>query len=174
MHKYMKLPMPKVTAFLLFFAPLSALAVAPNDIQFKLLVDARTQQQGRFAKAQQAIGLDPTKAPHEAHAALEAFCKDLTKLRDESVTVLNARYQYWNNQAYWRTFWDKGPSAKFVVEKLRVQIDAANSLKIPMDAPFTKPDLNTMQKALDAVRASFELDRQLTLMEVQLNNLPKR
>ncbi len=149
-------------------------AVAPNDVQFKLMVDTRTQFQGRFAKAQQALGLDPTKAPHEAHANLEAFSKELAKLKEEAITLQNDRYQYWNNQSYWRNFWDKGPAAKFVVAKLRAQIDVAVALQVPVAGPFTKPDLNTMQKSLDAIRACFELDKQLQLMEIQLNNSPKR
>ncbi|MCX6918350.1 MAG: hypothetical protein NTX41_03515 [Verrucomicrobia bacterium] len=162
-----------LTVALLSFASL-AQAIAPNDIQFKLMIDTRTQFQGRFAKAQQALGLDPTKAPAEAHANLEAFSKEIAKLKDDAVALQEARYQYWNNQSYWRNFWDKGPAAKFVVAKLRAQIDAAIALQVPVAAPFTKPDLNTMQKSLDAIRACFELDKQLQLMEVQLNNLPKR
>lgn len=162
-----------LTVALLSFASL-AQAIAPNDIQFKLMIDTRTQFQGRFAKAQQALGLDPTKAPAEAHANLEAFSKEIAKLKDDAVALQESRYQYWNNQSYWRNFWDKGPAAKFVVAKLRAQIDAAIALQVPVAAPFTKPDLNTMQKSLDAIRACFELDKQLQLMEVQLNNLPKR
>jgi hypothetical protein len=148
-----------------------ARAIAPNDVQFKLLVDNRTQFQGRFAKAQQALGLDPTKAPAEAHANLGAFSKELAKLKDDAVALQEARYQYWNNQSYWRNFWDKGPSAKFVVAKLRAQIDVAMALQVPVSPPFTKPDLNTMQKSLDAIRGCFELDKQLQIMETQL---PKR
>jgi hypothetical protein len=162
-----------LTVALLSFASL-AQAIAPNDVQFKVMVDTRVQFQGRFAKAQQALGLDPTKAPHEAHANLEAFSKELAKLKEEAITLQNERYQYWNNQSYWRNFWDKGPSAKFVVAKLRAQIDIAMALQVPVAGPFTKPDLNTMQKSLDAIRACFELDKQLQLMEIQLNNSPKR
>ena len=152
---------------LLSFASL-AQAIAPNDVQFKLMVDTRTQFQGRFAKAQQALGLDPTKAPAEAHANLEAFSKELAKLKEEAVALQNARYQYWDNQSYWRNFWDKGPAAKFVVAKLRAQIDVTMALQVPVAAPFAKPDLNTMQKSMDAIRACFELDKQLQVMETQL------
>jgi hypothetical protein len=162
-----------LTVALLSFASL-AQAIAPNDVQFKVMVDTRVQFQGRFAKAQQALGLDPTKAPAEAHANLGAFSKELAKLKDDAVALQNERYQYWNNQSYWRNFWDKGPSAKFVVAKLRAQIDVALALQVPVAGPFTKPDLNTMQKSLDAIRACFELDKQLQLMEIQLNNSPKR
>jgi hypothetical protein len=151
-----------------------AQAIAPNDVQFKLMVDTRTQFQGRFAKAQQALGLDPTKAPAEAHANLEAFSKELAKLKEDAIALQNERYRYWDNQSYWRNFWDKGPAAKFVVAKLRAQIDAAAALQVPVAGPFTKPDLNSMQKSLDAIRGCFELDKQLQLMEVQLNNSPKR
>ena len=155
---------------LLSFASL-AQAIAPNDVQFKLMVDTRTQFQGRFAKAQQALGLDPSKAPHQAHANLEAFSKELAKLKDDAVTLQNERYQYWNNETYWRNFWVKGPAAKFVVAKLRAQIDVAMALQVPTAGPFTKPDLNTMQKSLDAIRGCFEIDNQLQIMEKQL---PKR
>lgn len=158
---------------ILCFASL-AQAIAPNDVQFKLMVDTRTQFQGRFAKAQQALGLDPTKAPAEAHSNLEAFSKELAKLKADAVALQNERYQYWNNQSYWRNFWDKGPAAKFVVAKLRAQIDAAAALQVPVAGPYTKPDLNSMQKSLDAIRACFELDKQLQVMETQLNSLPKR
>lgn len=148
-----------------------AQAIAPNDAQFKVLVETRIQFQGRFAKAQQALGLDPSKAPHQAHANLEAFSKELAKLKDDAVTLQNERYQYWNNETYWRNFWVKGPAAKFVVAKLRAQIDVAMALQVPTAGPFTKPDLNTMQKSLDAVRGCFEIDNQLQIMEKQL---PKR
>jgi hypothetical protein len=151
-----------------------AQAIAPNDVQFKLMVDTRTQFQGRFAKAQQALGLDPKKAPHEAHANLEAFSKELAKLKEEAMALQNERYQYWNNQSYWRNFWDKGPAAKFVVAKLRAQIDITIALQVPVAGPFAKPDLNTMQKSMDAIRACFELDKQLQLMETQLNSSPRR
>jgi len=162
-----------LTVALLTLASL-AHAIAPKDAQFKVLVETRIQFQGRFAKAQQALGLDPTKAPHQAHANLEAFSKELAKLKEEAVALQNARYQYWDNQSYWRNFWDKGPAAKFVVAKLRAQIDVTMALQVPVAAPFTKPDLNTMQKSLDAIRACFELDNQLQIMEKQLNSLPRR
>jgi hypothetical protein len=45
------------------------------------------------------------------------------------------------------------------------------ALQVPTAGPFTKPDLNTMQKSLDAIRGCFELDKQLQIMETQL---PKR
>ena len=162
-----------LTVALLTLASL-AHASAPNDAQFKVLVDTRVQFQGRFAKAQQALGLDPTKAPHQAHANLEAFSKELAKLQEDAVTLQNARYQYWNNEYYWRNYWVNGPSAKFVVAKLRAQIDVAMALQVPTAGPFTKPDLNTMQKSLDAIRGCFEIDKQLQIMETQLNSLPKR
>ena len=162
-----------LTVALLTLASL-AHAIAPNDAQFKVLVDTRIQFQGRFAKAQQALGLDPTKAPHQAHANLEAFSKELAKLQEDAVTLQNARYQYWNNEYYWRNYWVNGPSAKFVVAKLRAQIDVAMALQVPTAGPFTKPDLNTMQKSLDAIRGCFEIDKQLQIMETQLNSLPKR
>jgi hypothetical protein len=149
-------------------------AIAPNDAQFKVLVETRIQFQGRFAQAQQALGLDPTKAPHQAHANLEAFSKELAKLKDDAVALQNARYQYWNNEYYWRNYWVNGPSAKFVVAKLRAQIDVAMALQVPTAGPFTKPDLNAMQKSLDAIRGCFEIDKQLQIMETQLNSLPKR
>ena len=159
---------------LLSFASL-AQAIAPNDVQFKLMVDTHIQFQGRFAKAQQALGLDPTKAPHQAHANLEAFSKELAKLKDDAVTLQNARYKYWNNEYYWRNYWVNGPSAKFVVAKLRAQIDVAIGIGDPPAAgPFTTPDLNAMQKSLDAIRGCFEIDKQLQIMETQLNSLPKR
>ena len=162
-----------LTVALLTLASL-AHAIAPNDAQFKVLVETRIQFQGRFAKAQQALGLDPTKAPHQAHANLEAFSKELAKLKDDAVALQNARYQYWNNEYYWRNYWVNGPSAKFVVAKLRAQIDVAMALQVPTAGPFTKPDLNTMQKSLDAIRGCFEIDKQLQIMETQLNSLPKR
>ena len=162
-----------LTVALLALASL-AHAIAPNDAQFKVLVETRIQFQGRFAKAQQALGLDPTKAPHQAHANLEAFSKELAKLKDDAVALQNARYQYWNNEYYWRNYWVNGPSAKFVVAKLRAQIDVAMALQVPTAGPFTKPDLNTMQKSLDAIRGCFEIDKQLQIMETQLNSLPKR
>lgn len=166
--------MQKITILLLALIPLTNWAAAPEDVQCKLLVDSRTQLQAKFSKLQQALGMDPSKASHEAHANLEAFAKELTKLKDDSVAVLNTRYNYWNNQGYWRMFWDKGPAAKFVVAKLRAQIDVAATAPVPIAGPFTKPDLNSLQKAMDAVRAGFELDRQLQLMETQLNNLPRK
>ena len=162
-----------LTVALLTLASL-AHAIAPNDAQFKVLVDTRVQFQGRFAKAQQALGLDPSKAPHQAHANLEAFSKELAKLKDDAVALQNARYQYWNNEYYWRNYWVNGPSAKFVVAKLRAQIDVAMALQVPTAGPFTKPDLNTMQKSLDAIRGCFEIDKQLQIIETQLNSLPKR
>ena len=162
-----------LTVALLTLASL-AHAIAPNDAQFKVLVETRIQFQGRFAKAQQALGLDPTKAPHQAHANLEAFSKELAKLKDDAVALYNPRYLYWNNETYWRDFWVKGPSAKFVVAKLRSQIDVTMALQVPTAGPFTKPDLNTMQKSLDAIRGCFEIDKQLQIMETQLNSLPKR
>ncbi len=143
-------------------------AAPPQQVPIKLLSDTRFQFQSRFAKAQQALGADPSKAPHEAQANLERYSKDLAKLQADALAVMNERYIYWNNETYWRNYWVNGPSAKFVVGKLRAQIDATTALQVPPDAPFTKPDINTMQKTLDAVRICFELDEQLQIMEKQL------
>lgn len=147
---------------------------APHDGQLKTFVETRTQYQGRFAKIQQAIGENPAAATKEALADLAAFAKDLAKLRAQSIKPLNLRFRYWNNQAFWRGYWDKGPTARFVVEKFRAQIDATAALQLPDEEPFTKADLNLLQRNLDALRASYELDSQLQLLETQLLDPSRR
>lgn len=172
---HMNSAMRKASVLLVFLMGTILLpAMAPNDIRFRQLSDERIALQSRFAKAQQALGMDPSKAPAEAQIEMESFGKALTNLKTDLLLLLNERYTFWNNQNYWNIYWEKGPSAKFVVAKLRAQIDAATILKLPMDAPFNKVDLNTFQKQLDAIRNCLELDRQLQQMESLLKNLPKR
>lgn len=167
--------MSKILSIILIAVSAStACALAPNDIKLRQLGDERVALQSRFAKAQQALGLDPLKAPAEAQIEMESFGKALSKLKEETLLLLNERYIFWNNQNYWSYLWDKGPAAKFVVAKLRGQIDAASSLSLPMDAPFGKPEINTFQKQLDALRGCFELDRQLQQMQTLLKNAPRR
>ena len=59
---------------LLSFASL-AQAIAPNDVQFKLMVDTRTQFQGRFAKAQPNVVLPLPAAPAIMKTStMRSFC----------------------------------------------------------------------------------------------------
>ena len=68
------------------------------------------------------------------------------------------------------SYWSAGPSAKFALQKLSAQLTKLKSLRVPVAGPFKRPDLNTSQQTLDAIRATMELDVEIVRMAKQYLN----
>ena len=50
---------------------------------------------------------------------------------------------------------------KQTVDKLRAILDEINAAKLSAAPPFSKPDINSAQKLLNAVRNAIDLDKEL-------------
>ena len=147
-----------------------------SDVETKAYMDDRKALQGRFSVAQSKLAQKPEESSAEAQSKMEEVNKDIDQLAQKALSYESGRLATWNNQGFWyvvlksgRTYsyWNSGPSAKFVVQKLEDQLAKIKTLKVTTTGPFKKPDINESQKMLDAIRAAFELDIQLTQMAKQ-------
>ena len=141
-------------------APAQA-APAPNQGNYAALVATRTALQNRHSAAQGRIYADPSKAPDDAHRDMGRIIEETMALKTAVVVFERERYLYWNNQGYWRSYWERGPGAHFILKKLLGKLDAVDALPKSGDAPYTRADLNTVQRTLDGCREALDLDRQL-------------
>jgi hypothetical protein len=169
----------KLTA--LFFVLMTAiLAAQDNDsTQLALFTEERRLLQGKFSTCQAMIYPNPDLAPAEAQLNMEEINKEIRKLSSEVLAFEQARYVVWANASFWTfrtksgrvvSYWDGGPSAKFVLQKLDVQLGKLKFAKIAVAGPFKRPDLNASQQTLDAIRASLELDAEIARMIKQYLN----
>jgi hypothetical protein len=139
-------------------------AESPADIY----VDRRRDLQGQFATAQKAIYLNPAKATEADFAAMAKVNASIIKLKDDFLEFELGRYRSWYNRGYWNygksNYWDSGPGARRVLDKLSVQLEKIKALPIKDAGPFGRSDLNDTQKLLDAIREALLLDAELHQM----------
>jgi hypothetical protein len=159
----------------------SALSVAQDSdaTQLALMVEERRQLQGKFSSCQAKIYPNPDLAPADAQLLMEQLNKEILKLSTSLQDFETGRYRVWANESFWTvrtksgktvSYWNSGPSAKFVLQKLDAQLTKLKSIKVPVAGPFKRPDLNTTQQTLDAIRATLELDIEVTRMVKQYLN----
>jgi len=141
-------------------APAQA-APAPNQGNYATFVAGRTALQTRHSATQSRIYADPAKAPDSAHHEMAKIIQEVGTLKEAVIRFERERILYWNNPDYWRNYWDRGPGAQFILRKLAAKLDALEALPRTGDAPYTRADLNTVQRTLDGCREALELDRQL-------------
>jgi hypothetical protein len=144
-----------------------------------LIIEDRRQLQGRFAVVQAKIYPNPDLAPADAQLQMEEINKEISKLAQRAIAWETSRFSVWNNEKYWivrlksgkeTSYWSAGPSAKNSLLKLDAQLTKLKGINIPVAGPFKRPDLNVSQQALDAIRATMELDVEITRMAKQYLN----
>ena len=164
--------------YILIFSLLGALGLRA-EVDSGLIIEDRRQLQGRFAVVQAKIYPNPELAPAEAQLQMEEINKEIDKLAQRTISFEANRFSVWNNENYWvvrlksgksTSYWSAGPSAKFALQKLSAQLTKLKSLRVPVAGPFKRPDLNTSQQTLDAIRATMELDVEITRMAKQYLN----
>lgn len=136
----------------------------PADIY----ADRRRDLQGQFALAQRPIYPNPAKSTEADIAAMAKVNVSIIKLKDDYLEFESGRYRGWYNRGYWSygksNYWDSGPGARRVLDKLSVQLEKIKALPIKDAGPFGRPDLNDTQKVLDAIREALLLDAELHQM----------
>ena len=164
---------------LLFVCSSLSAQMSLSDVETKAYMEERKNLQSRFSVAQSKLAQKPEESSADAQSKMEEVNKDLNLLAQKALSYESGRLATWNNEGFWyvvlksgRTYsyWNSGPSAKFVVQKLEDQLAKIKTLKVTTTGPFKKPDLNESQKMLDAIRAAFELDIELTRMAKQYLN----
>ena len=126
------------------------------------LSDQRKNLQGAFSVCNSKIYPNPDKAPIEAHLHLERVAQQIAGLKVKVLEFENNHCNAWYSESYWaRNYWNSSLGGRYLVEKLRTAMGALSALEVPGSGPFTRPDLNALQKILDACRACLEIDRDL-------------
>ncbi len=126
------------------------------------LSDQRKNLQGAFSVCNSKIYPNPDAAPIEAHINLEKVAKEIQSLKFTVLEFESGHCNVWYSESYWaRSYWNSNLGGRFLVEKLRTAMNTLSSLKVPEFGPFARPDLNTLQKVLDACRTCLEIDRDL-------------
>ena len=127
--------------------------------------DRRKDLQGQFSRAQAPIYPDPTKASEAAFAEMQKVNVTVNVLKTDFAAFEEARYRAWNTKSYWYygniNYWDKGPGARYILEKLWTQIAKVKAMTAKESGPIARPDLNDSQKLLDAIREALVLDGDL-------------
>lgn len=144
---------------LLFSAVLHAQSAAD------LYSDRRKDLQGQFARAQKPIYPDPAKATEADLAEMVKVNEAINSLRKDFVDYEGSRYRNWYRKSYWyygkSDYWEAGPGARRLLDKLSVQIAKVKSISAKEVGPFGRPDLNDSQKLLDAIREGISIDAEL-------------
>jgi hypothetical protein len=165
-------------SYILLLSLLGALGLRA-EVESGLIIEDRRQLQGRFSVVQAKIYPNPDLATAEAQLQMEEINKEIEKLSQRAISFERNRFSIWNNESYWvvrlksgksTSYWSAGPSAKFALQKLDAQLTKLKSLHVPVAGPFKRPDLNTSQQTLDVIRATMELDVEITRMAKQYLN----
>lgn len=169
--------MRHATLFVLF-SFISAIGLRA-EVESGLITEDRRLLQGRFAVVQAKIYPNPDLAPADAQLQMEEINKEIEKLAQRAISFETNRFSVWNSEKYWTvtlksgkttSYWSAGPSAKLALQKLDSQITKLKGLHVPVAGPFKRPDLNTSQQTLDAIRVTMELDVEITRMAKQYLN----
>lgn len=152
--------MPRLIFLALLFA-----AVLHAETPADVYADRRKDLQGQFARAQKNIYPDPAKATEADTKEMQKVNGAINALRQEFIDFEDARYRNWYRKSYWYNgrsdYWESGPGARRILDKLSTQIAKVKALSIKEAGPFGRPDLNDSQKLLDAMREALALDAEL-------------
>jgi hypothetical protein len=149
------------------------------EVEPGLIAEDRRLLQGRFSVVQAKIYPNPDLAPADAQLQMEEVNKEIDKLAQRTISFETNRFSAWNNEAYWTvslksgkrtSYWNNGPSSRLVLQKMDAQLTKLKGLHVSKAGPFKRPDLNTSQQTLDAIRATMELDLEITRMAKQYLN----
>ena len=139
-----------------------AAAEPPNAKDFDSWQKNRMELQSKFSVLQAKLSKDTTKIVDEDQREALAFFTSLSQFKKDFSTSEEKRFTYWNNESLWSSKnWTKGECIKQTVDKLRVILDEINATKLSAAPPFSKPDINSAQKLLNAVRNAIDLDKEL-------------
>ena len=166
------------TLSLILLTFLSAIGLRAQ-VESGLIMEDRRVLQGRFSVVQAKIYPNPDLAPADAQLQMEEINKEIDKLAQRAISFELSRFSAWNNESFWivkmksgrtTSYWSAGPSAKLALQKLDAQITKLKGLHVSVAGPFKRPDLNTSQQTLDAIRATMDLDVEITRMAKQYLN----
>jgi len=154
-----------ITRFLLSLCWVSltwAAADPPNAKDFDSWQKNRMELQSQFAVLQAKLTKDSAKIVDEDQREALAFFTSLSQFKKDFSASEEKRFTYWNNEALWSAKnWNKGECIKQTADKLRTILDDINATKLSAAPPFSKPDINSAQKLLNAVRNAIDLDKEL-------------
>ena len=139
-----------------------AAADPPNAKDFDSWPKNRMELQSKFSVLQAKLSKDTTKIVDEDQREALAFFTALSQFKKDFLVSEEKRFTYWNNAPLWLPKnWAKGECIKQTVDKLRAILDEINAAKLSAAPPFSKPDINSAQKLLNAVRNAIDLDKEL-------------
>ena len=137
-------------------------AEAPGAKDFDSWPDSRMKLQSKFSVLQAKLTKDSTKIIDEDQREALAFFTSLSQFQKDFSASEEKRFTYWNNEALWSSKnWTKGECIKQTTDKMRAILDEINATKLSAAPPFSKPDINSAQKLLNAVRNAIDLDKEL-------------
>ena len=137
-------------------------AEPPNAKDFDSWQKSRMELQSKFSVLQAKLSKNSTKIVDADQRESLAFFASLSQFKKDFSTSEEKRFTYWNNEGLWSSKnWTKGECIKQTVDKLRVSLDEINAAKLSTSPPFSKPDINSAQKLLNAVRNAIDLDKEL-------------
>jgi hypothetical protein len=139
-----------------------AAADPPNAKDFDSWPKNRMELQSKFSVLQAKLSKDTTKIVDEDQREALAFFTALSQFKKDFLVSEEKRFTYWNNESLWLPKnWAKGECIKQTVDKLRAILDEISATKLSASPPFSKPDINSAQKLLNAVRNAIDLDKEL-------------
>ena len=137
-------------------------AEPPNAKDFDSWQKSRMELQSKFSVLQAKLSKDSTKIVDDDQREALAFFASLSQFKKDFSVSEEKRFTYWNSESLWSSKnWTKGECIKQTVDKMRVILDDINTTKLSAAPPFSKPDINTAQKLLNAVRNAIDLDKEL-------------
>jgi len=139
-----------------------AAAEPPNAKDFDFWQKNRMELQSKFSVLQAKLLKDPAKIVDEDQREALAFFTSLSQFKKDFSASEEKRFTYWNNEALWSAKnWAKGECIKQTTDKMRTILDDISATKLSAAPPFSKPDINSAQKLLNAVRNAIDLDKEL-------------
>ena len=137
-------------------------AEAPGAKEFNSWPDNRMKLQSKFSVLQAKLLKDSAKIVDEDQREALAFFTSLTQFKKDFLAYQEKRFTYWNNEALWSSKnWNKGECIKQTTDKMRAILDEVNTVKLSSAPPFSKEDINSAQKLLNAIRNILDLDKDL-------------
>ena len=139
-----------------------AAADLPNAKDFDSWQKNRMELQSKFSVLQAKLLKDTAKIVDEDQREALAFFTSLSQFQKDFSASEEKRFTYWNNEALWSAKnWNKGECIKQTTDKMRTILDDISATKLSAAPPFSKPDINSAQKLLNAVRNVIDLDKEL-------------
>lgn len=139
-----------------------AVSDPPQAKEFDSWQKNRMEFQSKFSVLQAKLSKEPNKIVDEDQREALSFFNSLTQFKKDFSATQEKRFLYWNSESLWSAKnWMKGDCIKQTVDKLRVTLDEINAVQLSTAPPFSKPDLNTAQKLLNAIRTAGDLDKEL-------------